>query len=196
MELATPTIHKSGNQLHVSHGDDKGLHVTFYIEAIKSPFKSEQAGYPVFEDVTFVHILFPGNRSTEVKRPAKLKNDGGIPPDNERWPRAWQAFQNQSEEAHVGLPVTEWSPLTKGQAMGLKAQHIHTVEQLAELPDHALTWLGAREMQIKAKAYLKQAGDGGAEAMRLSKENDNLHAVIEALKAQISDLAKSKKGEK
>jgi hypothetical protein len=198
MELASPQVHKSGNSLHVSHGDDKGLFVTFYNESVESPFKSEQAGHPVFDEVPFIHIIFPGNTTTQIRKPAKLKSDNGVPSDPERFPKQWAAFQSQTETVTEGMPLTEWAPITKSVALNLKAIHVHTVEQLASLPDTALTWLGARDLQMKAKTWLKNAGDS-AEVMRLAKENDNLKTDIEALKkqmAEIADLQKSHKGNK
>ena len=191
MELATPTIHKSGNSLHVSHGDDRGLFVTFYNEAVEVPFESEKAGHPVYKDVPYVHIMFPGNSTTQVRRPVKEKGDDNTPSDPQRWPMQWQAFKSQSEQVHVGIPITEWPPLTKSQAMSLKAMNIHTVESLAEMPDSGLTWLGAREHQQKAVAWLKNA-TGGAEVLRLQHENSALRADIDALKAQFAELAANK----
>lgn len=197
MEFATAQVHKAGNQLHVTHGDDKGLFVTFYDEAIRQNFESEQQGRPVFKDVPHVHIMFPGDRTKEVKRPVKLSGDESSPSDPERWPRQWAAYQAQAAEVVDGLPVTEWAPLTKSQAMELKALHIHTVEQLAAVPDHALTWLGAREMQAKARAFLAQATDG-AEVLRLKAENEALRTDLELLKQQVAELSgtKTKGGKK
>ena len=192
MELATPTIHKSGNSLHVSHGDDRGLFVTFYNEAIEIPFESEQAGHPVYKDVPYVHIMFPGNSTTQVRRPVKEKGDENTPSDPQRWPAQWAAFKSQSEQVFVGIPITEWPPLTKSQALSLKAMNIHTVESLADMPDNGLTWLGAREMQQKAIAWLKNA-TGGAEVLRLQKENEVLRADMDALKEQFKELANKPK---
>lgn len=192
MEFASATVHKSGNQLHVTHGDDKGVFVTFSMEAVHHPYKSEQAGRPVFEDVPHVQILFPGDTTKKVYRPVYMVGTENKPSDPARWPQQWAAFMAQAEQAQSGTPLTEWSPVTKSTALTLKSMSIHTVEQLAEVPDHALTWLGARELRDKAKAWLLAAGDGAA-VMKLQKENDDLRSDIEALKAQFTELAKSKK---
>ena len=192
MELASPTVHGKGNNLHVSHGDDKGLFVTFYDESVEHPHKSEEAGYPIFVDVTYIQILFPGDNTRKTVRPAKLVADGGAPPDPQRWPAQWQAYKSQSEQVESGLPVTQWGPLTKSQALMLKSLSIHTVEQLAAVPDHALTWMGAREMQAKAQAFLRNAQDG-AEVNRLQAENDALRADVDALKAQFQALSEQQR---
>ena len=192
MEFAQATVHKSGNQLHVTHGDDRGLYVTFSMEAVQNAFKSEQEGHPVFEEIPHVQILFPGDSTKKVFRPVDLKGSESRPSDPDRWPAQWAAFLAQAEQAAVGMPLTEWSPMTKSMALTLKAMSIHTVEQLSEIPDHALTWLGAREMREKAKAWLAAATDGAA-VLKLQQENANLKADIEALKAQFAELAKPRK---
>lgn len=191
-EFATATVHKSGNQLHVTHGDDKGVYVTFSMEAIEHPYKSEQEGRPVFEDVPHVQILFPGDTTKKVFRPVDMKGSDSKPSDPQRWPAQWAAFMAQSEQAQTGTPLTEWAPITKSMALNLKSMSIHTVEQLAEVADHGLTWMGARELRDKAKAWLLASKDGAA-VMKLQTENANLRADIEALKAQFAELSKSKK---
>ena len=195
MEFAEASITKRGNSLHVTHGDDSGLHVVFYNESVEQSFESEQQGHPVYKDVPYVHILFPGDRTKEVKRPVKAKSDESTPSDGERWPRQWEAFKAQSEEVTSGIPITEWPPITKSQALALKSVHIHTLEQLAAVADTSLTWMGAREMQAKARVWLANAVDG-AEALRLKSENDGLRADIDQLKKQFAELAAGSKGKK
>lgn len=193
MEFTSAQVALRPNQ-HVgmaSHGNDKGLFVTFYNEAIQQGAESERQGRPVFKDVPHVHILFPGDRTKEVRRPVRLTADDNTPSDPERWPAQWQAFQSQGENQLQGLPITEWAPLTKSQAMELKAMHIHTVEQLAELPDHTLTWMGARELREHARSFLAQAKDG-AENARLRAENEALRTDVEMLKKQMSELMAGK----
>jgi len=174
MELASPQVHKSGNSLHVSHGDDKGLFVSFYNESVEMPFKSEQAGHKVYEDVPFIHIVFPGNNTTQVRKPAKLDSSNGVPSDPERFPKQWAAFKAQAEVVQEGFPLTEWPVISKSLALTMKAMQIHTVEQLANIPDTALT-------------------------MRLTSANENLQIEIEAMKKQMAEIAslqKSQKGNK
>lgn len=192
MEFATATVHKSGNQLHVTHGDDKGLYVEFSMEAIHQPYESEQAGHPIYKDVPHVMILFPGDNTKKVFRPVDLTGNENKPSDPQRWPQQWAAFQSQSVQVQKGQPLTEWGPMSKSTALTLKGMQIHTVEQLAEVPDHALTWLGAREMREKAKAYLAAATDSSA-VLRLQQENEDLRKDIAMLKQQFADLAATKK---
>jgi hypothetical protein len=191
MEFASAQVHKSGNSLHVTHGDDKGVYVTFSLEAIQHPYKSEQAGRPIWEDVPHVQILFPGDSTKKVFRPVDLVGTESKPSDPQRWPGQWAAFQSQSEQVQVGTPLLEWPPVGKSMALNLKAMSIHTVEQLSEVADHSLTWLGARELRDKARAWLAASTDGAA-VMKLQKENDDLRADMEMLKAQFAEMNQSK----
>ena len=185
MDFAQAQVHKSGNSLHVSHGDDSGLHVEFHVETEHQAFESEKEGRPVFKEVPFIQILFPGDSTKKVYRPATED-------DKTRFPRHWAVFQSMGEQLHEGTPVEQWAPISKSMAATLKALGVHTVEQLAAISDNALTWLGARELREDAKTYLATAKDG-AVALQLRKDNDNLKNEIEALKKQFAELQTSKK---
>jgi len=188
MDFATAQVHKSGNTLHVTHGDDTGLYVEFYMEAELQSFKSEEEGRPIYEDVPYVRIMFPGDNTKKVVRPANMKGTDTTPSDPQRWPKQWEAFKNQSVQANEGTPIDQWPPLSKSMALSLKAMNIHTVEQLAGVSDTALTWLGARDLREKAKAYIASATDSAA-VLKLQSENQNLKDDIAALKSQFAELA-------
>lgn len=171
-----------------THGDDKGLFVEFSTRAVQMPFKSHEAGRPIFEDVAYITIDFPGDKTKRVDRPVKLHGDDCGPSDPERFPRQWMLFQNQQDQTTVGTPITEWPPLTKAQAMELKAIKIHSVEALAEMPDTACTWLGARELRKKAQDWLALAKDHEGES-RLQAALDQRDAQIAAMQQQMADLS-------
>lgn len=192
MDLATPRVHEVGKELHVTYGSDSGLYVEFHMEAEHQAYASEEAGYPVYKDIPFVTIMFPGDNTKKVVRPVDLKGKGDIPPDDLRFQRQWASFQNQSTQVQDGLPITEWPPITKSVAMSLKGMNVHTVQQLASIGDNALTWLGARELREKAKAYLSAATDGAA-VLKMQTENENLRKDIASLKKQFAEMANERK---
>ena len=192
MSLADAQVHKSGNSLHVTHGDDSGLYVEFYMQAEHRAFLSEKEGYPVYEDVPFIKIMFPGNTSTVVDRPVKIEGTYDNPSDAERFPKQWAAFKSKSVQVNEGLPIDEYPPLSKSMAMTLKSMNIHTVQMLAAVNDNALTWLGAREMREKAKAYLELAKDSAA-SLKLQADNLHLKDEIAALKQQFAELSTEKR---
>lgn len=182
MSLASPRNIDANtkNGTMAQHGDDNGLYVEFSMEAFHHPFKSEQEGRPVFEDRPFIKIFYPGDMT---KRTERWVEDN----DKDRFPRQWAAFQAQESTQTVGLAVTEWPPLTKSQAAELKAMNIHTVEQLAAVPDGQLAILGARDLINKAKSWLSQA-DSHVTESKMAAENSRLQAELDALKAQMADV--------
>lgn len=192
MDFASAKVTGSGNNLHVSHGDDSGLFVEFEMRPIKQEFESEQKGRPIFKDVPYINIMFPGDRTKQIVRPVKMDEDGSGPSDLQRFPRQWAAFESKKEQVQDGTPLEQWAPLTRSQVMELKGIRIHTVEQLASLPDSTLNWMGARDLREKAKVWLANAGGSNAEVLKLQHENQTLAEDIAMLKDQIRELAAMK----
>lgn len=184
MDLASPTIHKNGNQLHVSHGNDDGLYVEFENIPIQNMSRTETEGRPIFEEVPYIKIMFPGDKTKQVHKPVNDQYKA-------RFPRQWAAFEAQESQVVSGTPITEWAPLTKSQSAEFKAMNIHTVEALAALPDTALTWLGSRSYRDKAVAWLAGAKDGSA-VIALQTKCDNQATDIAMLKEQIKELSTQK----
>lgn len=172
----------------VNHGSDAGLYVEFRMDALQDHAKSEAEGRPIFVDTPFVTIMFPGDKTKKIDRPVKLKDDVDGPSDSRRFPRQWEQFKAQEVQSAEGLPIEQWSVLTKAQALELKAMGIHTVEQMAELPDTALTWLGARALRDQAKSWISNAGAHKVES-KLATENARLQDQVAALTLQMKDLA-------
>jgi hypothetical protein len=171
-----------------THGNDAGLFAEFSTRAVLMPFKTQEAGRPIYKDQVFITIHFPGDKTKRVERPVKMEGDDNSPSDPQRFPRQWQLFQNQQDQSATGMPITEWPPLTKAQALELKAIKIHTVEALAELPDTACTWLGARDLRKKAQDWLAAVADHAGES-RLAAALEQRDATIAALQLQVDDLA-------
>lgn len=177
--LAEPTVHKD---LRVTYGDDSQSWVEFRKEAVKNEHKSEASGIPHFDDVDFITIRFPGDKTKIIDRP--VRDD-----DKYRFDRQWRQYEATGQVVHEGLPLTEWAPLTKGEAMTLKANGIHTVQQLAAMSDHGLNViLGALVLREKAKAHLAAAGGDNAILSQLLATVQRLEIDNQALKDQVSGL--------
>lgn len=188
-EFAVPRVTQTGVNSHqVSHGDDGGIIAEFENIPVHNEARSNDEGHICYDDVVHVKMHFPGDKTKVVCRKVKMGSDAQGPSDPERFPRQWAAFQAQREQVPDGIPLTEWPPLTKSQVLELKSIHIHTVESLASLPDSSLTWMGARDLRDKAKAWLSNA-KGGSEVTRLLGENDALRNDVDVLKRQVQELA-------
>jgi hypothetical protein len=188
-DFARPQFEFGNNETvaTVNHGSDAGLYVEFRMDAQQDHAKSEAEGRPIFVDMPYITIMFPGDKTKKIDRPVKLKDDVDGPSDLRRFPRQWEQFKSQEEQSAEGLPIQQWSVLTKAQALELKAMGIHTVEQMSELPDVALTWLGARELRQQAINWISKAGSHKVEA-KLTAENAQLKEQVEAMQLQIKDI--------
>lgn len=194
-ELSQPRVEMRRNETvaMATHGSDQGLYVEFRMAPAPHPDleKSEEAGYPVYDDIPWIKIMYPGDRTKVTDRPAKLKKTDQtdtVPPDTVRFREQWEAFQDMTKKATSGFPIEEWQLITRSEGEFLKAQNIHTVEQMASLPDVALTWLGARRRRDEAIAWIDSA-KGHAVESKLARENEQLKSQIEALTAQMHELA-------
>ena len=198
MSFAPAKVEQTGpNSYHVSHGDDRGLWVEFTMESIHQPFKSEKEGRPIFEDIPHIHIVTPGGKS-DILRPVAMERVADRPSDPERFPKQWQAFQNQQEQVQSGTPLEQWPPLQKAQVLAFKGARIFTVEQLSALPDTgfaSIPVMDVRKYRDMATKFLENAKDGSA-ITSLTAENEKLRSEMEALKEQFAELAASNKDEK
>lgn len=189
MDFASPNIVKRGhNNYEVSHGDDASNHVEFYQEAVLNEVNSTKEGRPQYDNVDYITIMFPGDKTKILKKPV---NQDFI----NRYPNQWRAYKEGKEQIQSGLPITEWAILTKAEALNMKSLGIHTVEALAGLPDTALTWFGARSYRDKAVATLNNSKDGSF-VLGLKHENEVLKNDLEALKKQVEELSNLKTKEK
>lgn len=185
-EFAAPISTQGGI---VSYGSDNGVVAEFKNEPMYLEFESEEKGRPIYKDVVFLSIHFPGNKTTHYYQPVNLNSTEGRPSDPQRFPRQWEAFKNQQEQVPTGTSLLEWAPVTKSQALEMKGMKIHTVEQLAALPDTALTFLGAQGLRAKAQAWLASAN---GDTTKLVAENQQMRADLEILKQQIANLSAEK----
>lgn len=176
----------------MSVDSDQALHVEFYRQSIEIPFKSREAGRPIFEDRDFVRICVPGNQLTVIDREANSY-------DKQRFPIHWQAYQNaQSDECSTGTPIKHWTLLAPAIREELHAMKFRTVEQLATASDQQLLDLGmvagmaGHALREKAKAYLDASSNLAAVETQRA-ELEALRAEIEALKGERSGPGRPRK---
>jgi hypothetical protein len=199
MDFADSIIdHQLRNGERMTHGSDKNLLVSFYTKAVKNNFRSENEGKPCFDNVEYVKILLPGDKNTEVDRPATVD-------DKERFAQQYARFLQKKEAVIEGTPLEHWPVMDPATVEDCKASKIFTVEQVADLSDMQIQKLGMgyRELSKKAKAFLEYAKDT-ALPQKQAAEIERLHADNGELKRQLAELAarveaqetkKSRKGE-
>jgi hypothetical protein len=162
-------------------GDAK-LYVVFHMHAVKNGFKSEQEGRPIFEDVPYIRIHVPGDKTSVVEHAVTDE-------EKMRFPAQWEKFQKNMEQSPEGTPLEQWPLLTVSQVHEFKALNVLTVEQLAGMADaSAQRFMGGNELRRKAQAFLKVSKDT-AEAQRLATANDELTARLAAQDELINKMA-------
>lgn len=170
-------------------GGDRNMVCMFFTKATHSPVKSAESGRPVFEDKVFVRIHPPGERLNIVERPATVQ-------DQRRFPAQWAQFKENREQVPEGTPVDLLYPDQPAIAAMLRANNVHTVEQLAELSATAIEsiGMGTQTYVNNAVKYLEMANKGmaAAQVRRELEDRDRqiktLTSTIESLKSQVDKL--------
>lgn len=171
---------------------DKKLMVNFYVRAVQNTFKSAQEGRPIFDEVEFVRIIIPGDTKTLIDTKVNAEHRA-------RFADMYDRFKKGLAQATSGTPLEVWPQMTVGQVAELKAMHISTVEQLADLPDTlAQKIMGSHQLRQKAQAFLDAAA-GDAKNSKMAAELEKRDVEIAALKGQMQQFlaaqAKSSKKE-
>ena len=160
---------------------DKKLFVQFYLRAVMNNFKSSHEGRPIFDEVDYVRIIVPGDKNTII--------DTKVTPEYaQRFASNFEKYKKNQSQAVTGTPLEVWPQMTVGQVAELKAMNVHTVEQLAELPDNlAQRIMGSHDLRRRAIAFLELAA-GDAANSKLAAELDKRDNEIELLKAQMLQM--------
>ena len=161
---------------------DNKLYVVFFVKPVKQGFKSEQAGRPIFEDVPYIRIHVPGDKTTVIEEQVSEEH-------KQRFASRWEKFEKGLSQSPEGTPVEEWPQVTRSQAAEFKALNIFTVEQLANLSDAMIgKFMGGGAMRLKAQTFLATAKDT-AEAQRLATENAELNGRLAKQEEDIARLS-------
>jgi len=181
--------------------DTTGLGVRFFKDVRRNEFQSEQQGRPIFEDVTMIHIVLPGNNLFDVKEVVREDH-------KRRFPLQWAAFQNAQDGKDpmmIGTPLEQWPLIGRAQAEELKGMKFFTVESVANASDATLARMGmaggmaGHALRERAQRFLEVARDNSAvnkqaeEIERLRNEQrakDAEHAAaLEKMQRQIDAMA-------
>lgn len=173
------SVQNMGNQAR--YAMDSKLYVTFYTRAVMNNFQSSEQGRPIFDEKEYIRIIVPGDSKTTVDCPV----DDTF---RVRFPKQYDAYKRGQEQAVSGTPLEVWPQLTVGLVAELKAMHIQTVEQLADLDDgKAQKIMGSHELRRRARAFL-DAAQGEAVNNKMAAELEKRDNEIAALKNQMQQI--------
>jgi hypothetical protein len=153
-------------------GDDK-LAIRFFKKARPNPEKTQKEGRPIFEEVDFIQIMVPGDRTSVIVRPVG-------PGDEERFRRQYDHWKTtQSNDLTIGTPLEAWGVLNMAQIEEFRYFGIRTVEHMADLRDDIVAKImGATILKQKARIFVDAA-----------KAEAPLKAVTAALEERDSQIA-------
>lgn len=163
-----------------------GAHPRFFRDKRQNNARSEKDGVPRFDDVEMVEILIPGDR---LNSPVQLVTDV----HRKRWPRAYAAFQANSDGGVDGTPIDQLPGVTASQAEEFRYFKIVTIEQLAEMPEAALLKarpMDGRALQERAKRWIATT-QGAAVEEKLAAENRALTEKMGLMEAQQAEMQKA-----
>ena len=153
----------------------------FFHKSVQDPDKSAEAGHPVFVDEVWVETRQPGERI-----PASHPMYVG---DDQKWPKAWAAFNASEDQVVEGFPLEEWPMMVRSMVDNFKYHGVVSVEQLADLPDvQCQNVMGGIEFKQKAKRYLEVA-NAGATVIQLKEELASRDEQIALLQVSLDELA-------
>lgn len=168
--------------------------VLFFEEKAIKDERASRDGPPIFDTVHQVRVVVAGSRGGEgpVYEMWRRKHDGAEKNGEgfKRFGKPYSEWRAGKTPADTGTPLEQWPLMDVAMVATLKASHVYTVQQLADLPDSALDTSirrGGREWRAKAQAWLEEsrsaAGDVEARATIARQQ-----AEIDELKGQVRQL--------
>jgi len=154
-------------------GFDDNLHVRFFMRPRIDIEASKKENRPIYKDVPHIEIMIPGDKNNIVLAEVWEQHI-------RRFPVHWEQFQAGVKDQIVGTPLKVAPFLTESHIEELAYFKIRTIEQLANLSDANMTWMGAREMSQAAKKYLLTVNGNDALMKRieaLEQRNKMLEAA-------------------
>lgn len=176
--LAGNTLDGDMNAQRWKH--DHKLTVRFRRAPVLNPHKSAEAGRAIFDEKDFITIWTPGSQLTVIDAPM----DSGF--YMQRFRQKYDQWKAGIDAAASGTPLEHFPFLFQkvGLTAELKAMHIHTVEQLAELPDGSVqNIMGGYELRKQAIDWLSKVSAKAAD-----EEKQALKDQLAQLQEQVAQM--------
>lgn len=162
---------------------DRGLLVEFEMYPLLNQRKSDAEGRAIYDDVEFVRIKRPGDKTHEHHAPVREK-------DRARFREHYKAFlEGRPQAGGSGTPLSEVPFISAAQVKELHAVGFRTVEQLVRA-DHTapgLKYQAILGLQSRIKDWLAQTKDNG-HLTKMRGELEQRDQLISAQGAQLADL--------
>lgn len=151
--------HLAGLDTNRFSGDER-LHVRFFVKATLNQFRTELEQRPIYEDLEYIEIWIPGDKSNINIRPVQID-------DKMRFKKRYDEWK-AGVVKQIGTPLKLMPFLTESQVEELAFFRITTVEQLANVADSSIQNMhGLTGYKTQAQAYLASQNDAGAMLERI-----------------------------
>lgn len=161
--------------------------VRFSMRAVENKAKSLAEGRPIYEDVEYVEIQVPGDKSNIVHKRVTDEHRQRFAPAYNRWK------QGHTGDGVVGTRLSEWPLISRSRVEELAYFSVHTVEQLAAVSDGNLQNIGPLLALRQLARDTVEAGKQTAPLQQLREELERLKNDVATkerlLQEQAADLA-------
>lgn len=194
MQPTTPTVFSEiplpqPNENRFTH--DSRLVVEFYRKPVHMAYKSNEAGRAIYEEVDYIRIYTPGDKSSIIDKPVNAL-------DIQRFGDRYNKWKAGQEEAVSGTPLTALPGMNPAKVEEYRYFKILTVEHLAEAADNlGQKFIGFQQDKARAKAFLEVAANNAPiekmneELQKRDSEIENLRMMVEALQAQVKPVKRA-----
>jgi uncharacterized coiled-coil protein SlyX len=170
---------------------DNKLYVEFYRKPVQHDGKSREAGRAIYEEVDYIRIHTPGDKSSVIERPVSAM-------DAQRFADRYAKWKAGQEQAVIGTPLSALPGMTPAKVEEYKYFKIITVEQLADAADNlGQKFMSFQQDKRRAKAFMEVAANNAPiekmneELQKRDQLIEDMQAQLEALKAQIKPAKKA-----
>ena len=184
--------------------EDRPAFVRFERRPVEDAAATLKAGRSICKDIDYALVTPPYSKDcveykvttwkTNLERNVLRKK---VSPDwVKQWMAQYDAWKEGNEAPVNGTDIRNWSVLSPAQVKNVIAAGCRTVEDLAQINDQGLRYIGmgANELKKKANTYLQAATDHGPVVIKnaeLERENAQLKGTIESLQSQMNTLSQS-----
>lgn len=183
-QIPMPMPFEAENIFGYDPASDAKKSVIFYVRPVLDRPKSQAEGRPYYNDVVYVRMQDPGDKTTIHDRPATMA-------EQTRFPRQWALFQQGRGGEHPGTDLVHLFPDNPSIVATLKHNNVHTVEMLAGLTSTSMQQIGmgGLEWQQRAVRFMENAKDASM-MTRMNAELAKRDEQIDALRVQNENLTK------
>lgn len=175
---------KQGSYTRTEGRSAGGTYPRFFTDSVKDHVASAREGRDIFKAEERVEIIMPG--ISQLTKPVERVTQEHI----ERWPEEYKKFKAGQEMSVDGTPLEQWPILKREMVLELKYLGFMTVEQVAEMSEHAIQRIPMMGRRLKelAKAYLDDE-QAGAILARTTAANERQEAIIAEQNEKIANLS-------